>query len=124
MATPKKPLGIYSKGRGVSNINPDAKGSDKEKYADAVQTLRETAETKKDVGNTPGQMAAAGRKYKQDSTKDVNNFKKLVREVTPQDVPPSWKANEQIRSASRAVKKMENGVLTRRHPNNKAPKGN
>ena len=104
--------------RRQDNIFTKVPDSNKGKYIDAITKARETAETPEDVAAVPGMIASAGKKYKQDSAKDIDAFKKLVREMSPQDVPSSWN------TPTTSTKVMENGVLTRRHSSNKAPRGN
>jgi hypothetical protein len=90
----KRPVGVYPKGPGVSNINPDAPrgaANNRKNYIDAVQTIRETSETRKDVSQAVSMIAAAGRKYKQDSTKDIASWKKFVTKITPKDADKRWR---------------------------------
>lgn len=82
----KKIVGVYPKGPGVVNTNPDAPrgaANNRQNYLDAVQNIRETSESRKDVYQAVSMIAAAGRKYKQDATKDIASWKKFVKKVTP-----------------------------------------
>lgn len=82
----KKIVGVYPKGPGVSNVNPKAPAgaaNNRKNYIDAVQNIRETSETRKDVYQAVSMIAAAGRKYKQDPAKDIASWKKFVKKVTP-----------------------------------------
>jgi membrane-associated HD superfamily phosphohydrolase len=75
-----------------SGANSDAMAiKNREAYMDEVQRLRETAETRKDVWDNVNLIAKAGKKYKQDPTKDIANWKKFVKKVTPKDANPNWK---------------------------------
>ena len=76
----------------VSFINPDATGSNKEKYKSAVQTISETSETKKDISSGPSLIAAVGAKYKQNPTADIARFKKSFVNNNPTNTPISWRA--------------------------------
>lgn len=77
--------------RAKSGKNSDAYGMKmRDAYIDAVQNIRETSETRKDVWDAVNLIAKAGKKYKQDPTKDIANWKKFVKEVTPKDVNPAW----------------------------------
>ena len=69
---------------GVAMRNRDA-------YISTVQNIRETSETRKDVWDAVNLIAKAGKKYKQDPTKDIANWKKFVKKVTPKDANPNWK---------------------------------
>ena len=83
----KKIVGVYPKGPGVAGYGSPVSKSAKDNrtsYLDVIQTLRETSETRKDVYDTVSMMAAAGRKYKQDATKDIASWKKFVKKVTPE----------------------------------------
>ena len=84
MATKKRP--------DVSFINPGTKGSNKEKYKSAVQTISETSETKKDISSGPSLIAAVGAKYKQNPTTDIARFKKSFVDNNPTNTPISWRA--------------------------------
>lgn len=59
-------------------------------YIDAVQNIRETSETRRDVWDAVDLIAKAGKKFKQDPTKDIANWKKFVTKVTPKDANPAW----------------------------------
>ena len=83
----KRIVGVYPKGPGVVNVNPDAPrgaANNRQNYIDAVQNIRETSESRKDVYQAVSMIAAAGRKYKQDATKDIASWKKFVKKVTPE----------------------------------------
>ena len=64
----------------VSWINPDAKGTNKDKFYSAVQTITETTETQKDRSQGPSLIAAVGAKYKQNPTAAIAQFKKSMKE--------------------------------------------
>lgn len=90
----KRPIGVYPKGPGVVNVNPDAPrgaANNRQNYIDAAQNIRETSETRKDVSQAVLMIAAAGRKYKQDSTKDIASWKKFVTKITPKDADLRWR---------------------------------
>ena len=80
----------------VSWVNPGAKGSNKEKYKSAVQTISETSETKKDISSGPSLIAAVGAKYKQNPTTDIARFKKSFVANNPTNTPVSWRASTGI----------------------------
>jgi len=88
MATKKRP--------DVSFINPGAKGTNKEKYKAAVQTISETSETKEDISSGPSLIAAVGAKYKQNPTTDIARFKKSFVDNNPTNTPISWRASSGI----------------------------
>jgi hypothetical protein len=102
MPTPKKkdtrgpvkpmPQKAAPKKQYKSGKNSDAMAiKNREAYIDEVQRLRETAETRKDVWDNVNLIAKAGKKYKQDPTKDIANWKKFVKTNTPKDYNPKWK---------------------------------
>ena len=86
-----KATGITTKKRpDVSWINPDATGGNKKRFNDAVQTITETTETRRDVGQGPSLIAAVGAKYKQNPTLAIARFKKsFIDAGVP--VPDAWK---------------------------------
>lgn len=83
VASKAKPIkaGNNSDGMGMRNRNA---------YMDAVQNIRETSETRRDVWDAVDLIAKAGKKFKQDPTKDIANWKKFVTKVTPKDANPAW----------------------------------
>jgi hypothetical protein len=89
-ASPKPTVTPVKKRPDVSWINPDAKGTNKDKFNSAVQTIMETTETRKDVGQGPSLIAAVGAKYKQNPTTAIARFKKsFIDAGVP--VPDAWK---------------------------------
>jgi len=90
----------------VSFINPDATGSNKEKYKSAVQTISETSETKKDISSGPSLIAAVGAKYKQNPTADIARFKKSFVDNNPTNTPISWRATGGNITKSKTVSKV------------------
>ena len=98
MATKKRP--------DVSFINPNAKGSNKEKYKSAVQTISETSETKKDISSGPSLIAAVGAKYKQNPTAAIARFKKSFVDNNPTNTPISWRATGGNIAKSKTVSKV------------------
>jgi len=90
----------------VSFINPDATGSNKEKYKSAVQTISETSETKKDISSGPSLIAAVGAKYKQNPTADIARFKKSFVDNNPTNTPISWRATGGNIAKSKTVSKV------------------
>jgi hypothetical protein len=64
----------------VSWINPDAKGTNKDMFLNAVKTITETTETQKDRSQGPSLIAAVGAKYKQNPTTAIAQFKKSMKE--------------------------------------------
>ena len=86
-----KPTTVVVKKRpDVSWINPDATGGNKKRFNDAVMTIMETTETRKDVGQGPSLIAAVGAKYKQNPTAAIAKFKKSFIDAGVQ-VPDAWK---------------------------------
>ena len=77
----------------VSWVNPGAKGTNKEKFISAVQTISETSETKKDISSGPSLIAAVGAKYGQNPTAAIARFKKSFVENNPTNTPISWRAS-------------------------------
>ena len=89
-ASPKPTVTPVKKRPDVSWINPDAKGTNKDKFNSAVQTIMETTETRKDVGQGPSLIAAVGAKYKQNPTTAIARFKKSFIDAGV-SVPNAWK---------------------------------
>lgn len=88
----------------VSWVNPDAKGGNKMKFNDAVQTITETTETRKDIGQGPSLIAAVGAKYKQNPTAAIARFKKsFIDAGVP--VPAAWRATGGVTTKSNTVDK-------------------
>lgn len=88
-ASPKPTMTAVKKRPDVSWINPDARGTNKERFDSAVMTITETTETRKDVGQGPALIAAVGAKYKQNPTAAIAAFKKsFIAAGVP--VPDSW----------------------------------
>lgn len=94
MPAPKKK--VVAKKATTSNNMKTGKKSDaygvkmRDAYIDAVQNIRETSETRRDVWDAVDLIAKAGKKFKQDPTKDIANWKKFVTKVTPKDANPAW----------------------------------
>jgi hypothetical protein len=89
-ASPKPTMATVKKRPDVSWINPDATGGNKKRFNDAVMTIMETTETRKDVGQGPSLIAAVGAKYKQNPTAAIAKFKKsFIDAGVP--VPDAWK---------------------------------
>jgi hypothetical protein len=89
----------------VSWINPDATGSNRKKFKDAVQTIKETTETRKDIGKGPSLIAAVGAKYKQNPTAAIAKFKQSFIK-SGVDVPTSWRATGAVTTKSNTVDKL------------------
>jgi hypothetical protein len=90
MPTPKKKAAV-SKAPMKTGPNSDGMGMrNRNAYMDAVQNIRETSETRRDVWDAVDLIAKAGKKFKQDPTKDIANWKKFVTKVTPKDANPAW----------------------------------
>jgi hypothetical protein len=88
----------------VSWLNPDAKGTNKDKFIDAITTIRETTETRKDVGQGPSLIAAVGAKYKQNPTAAIAAFKKSMIDAGVA-VPTSWRNTGGVTTKSKTVNK-------------------
>ena len=94
-ASPKPTMTAVKKRPDVSWINPDAgkygdKLTNRDMFLRAVQTITETTETRRDVGEGPSLIAAVGAKYKQNPTAAIAAFKKsFIAAGVP--VPDSWK---------------------------------
>ena len=80
----------------VSWVNPGAKGTNKEKFISAVQTISETSETKEDIYRGPSLIAAVGAKYGQNPTAAIARFKKSFVDNNPTNTPVSWRASSGI----------------------------
>ena len=90
MPTPKKKAAV-SKTPMKTGPNSDGMGMrNRDAYINAVQNIRETSETRRDVWDAVDLIAKAGKKFKQDPTKDIANWKKFVTKVTPKDANPAW----------------------------------
>ena len=89
----------------VSWVNPDATGSNKKKFKDAVQTISETSETRKDIGKGPSLIAAVGAKYKQNPTAAIARFKQSFIKAGV-DVPSAWRATGGVTPKSNTVQKL------------------
>jgi hypothetical protein len=89
----------------VSWVNPDAKGTNKDKFNSAVQTITETTETRKDVGQGPSLIAAVGEKYKQNPTAAIARFKKAFIDAGV-EVPSSWRNSGGVTTKSNTVNKV------------------
>ena len=89
----------------VSWVNPDASGTNKKKFKEAVQTIKETTETRKDIGKGPSLIAAVGAKYKQNPTTAIKRFKQSFIDAGV-DVPSSWRATGAVTTKSDTVDKL------------------
>ena len=89
----------------VSWVNPDAKGTSKEKFNNGVKTISETTETRKDVGQGPALIAALGAKYGQNPTAAIAKFKKSFIDAGVA-VPNSWRASGGVTKKSDTVNKL------------------
>jgi sarcosine oxidase gamma subunit len=93
-ASPKPTMTATKKRPDVSWINPDAgkygdKLTNRDMFLRAVQTISETTESRRDVGQGPALIAAVGAKYKQNPTAAIAAFKKsFIAAGVP--VPDSW----------------------------------
>ena len=88
----------------VSWVNPDATGGNKKRFNDAVMTITETTETRKDVGQGPSLIAAVGAKYKQNPTAAIARFKKSFIDAGV-SVPAAWRATGGVTTKSNTVNK-------------------
>lgn len=86
--------GVVPKGRGISAPgNGKVVGSTaKQKYENIVSWIGDTTETQKDIRESPGMIAAAGRKYGQDPSADIKAYKTSIRKAIPEKVPATWGA--------------------------------
>jgi hypothetical protein len=89
----------------VSWVNPGATGTNKKKFNDAVQTISETTETRKEVGQGPSLIAAVGAKYGQNPTAAIARFKKSFIDAGVA-VPDSWRASGGVTTKSNTVNKL------------------
>jgi hypothetical protein len=94
----------------VSWINPDAgkygdKLTNRDMFLNAVQTIKETTESRKDVGQGTSLIAAVGAKYGQNPTAAIARFKKSFIDAGVA-VPDSWRATGGVTPKSKTVNKL------------------